>query len=279
MNLHLAAVAVVIACGFAPCANAAEPVAPQEMTTTDGIRFGTWPAKPTKPAPTLFILSGSWQDALGSVTYRKAGTQLAERGYLCVSVDLPCHGADEQSKEKGLTGWRTRCDRNENLMAELTGRMTKVLDYLIAEKLADPERIAVVGTSRGGFAAMHFAIADPRVRCVAGYAPVTDLAKLSEFKGAEQSPLVQKLALANYADVLAAKGVWIIIGDRDVRVDTDSAITLARKISAAAAAKSLTPYVDLHVLSSPGHTTPTGAAELSAAWIEKQLTTPSPKSP
>jgi dienelactone hydrolase len=274
MKYYAWVLALSLACGFARAAPSAEAPALLPMTTADGVSFGIWPAKPTKPAPTLVILSGSWQDALGSETYRKAGTHLAEDGYLCVSVDLPCHGADVKPKESGLTGWRVRCDRGEDIMADLTGRLTKVLDYLIAEQLADPERIAVVGTSRGGFAAMHFAAADPRIRCVAGYAPVTDLAKLSEFKGAEQSPLVGKLALANYADALAAKGVWIIIGDRDLRVDTDSAIALARKISAAAVAKGLTPRVDLHVLSSPGHTSPPGAAETSAVWIDAQLNPP-----
>jgi pimeloyl-ACP methyl ester carboxylesterase len=272
MKMFFRLIAMLLACGFAPTSQAADAPALVPMTTTDGVKFGIWPAKPAMPLPTVFILSGAWQDALGSETYRKAGTDLAyHHGYLCVSVDLPCHGEDAKTKESGLTGWRVRCDRGEDVMADLSGRMSKVLDFLIAEKLADPQRVAVIGTSRGGFSALHFAAAEPRVRCAVGYAPVTDLAKLSEFKGAEQSPLVQKLALVNYADVLATKGVWIIIGDRDVRVDTDSAITLARKISAAAAAKNLTPRVELHVLSSPGHTTPAGAPELSAAWIEQQL--------
>lgn len=262
---------LIVGCSLGNVAAAADAPVPQAMTTDDGVKFGIWPAVPTEPAPTLFILSGSWQDALGSATYRKAGTQLAERGYLCVSVDLPCHGEDAQPKESGLTGWRVRCDRNEDVMADLTGRVTQVLDHLIARKLTDPARVAVCGTSRGGFAAIHCAIADPRLKCVAAYAPVTDLAALSEFRGGEDLPIVKRLALVKHADVLAERPVWIIIGDRDVRVSTDRAIALARKISAVAVAQNVTPRVDLHVLSSPGHTTPPGAAEQSAAWIDAIL--------
>jgi dienelactone hydrolase len=159
-------------------------------------------------------------------------------------------------------------------MADLTGRLTKVLDHLIAKKLTDPARVGIVGTSRGGFSAIHCAIADPRLKCVAAYAPVTDLAALSEFRGGEDLPIVKKLALVEYADILAERPVWIIIGDRDERVSTDRAIALARKISAVAVAKNVTPRVDLHVLSSPGHTTPAGAAETSAAWIDAILNPP-----
>jgi pimeloyl-ACP methyl ester carboxylesterase len=257
----------------ATIAQSAEPPAPQPMTTADGRTvFAVWPALPKQPAPTLFILSASWQDSLGSETFRKAGTQLAQHhGYLCVSVDLPCHGEDAKPKESGLTGWRVRAERDEDFIAELVDRLRKVLDFLITEKYADPARVAVVGTSRGGFAAIHFAAAEPRVKCVAAYAPVTDLAALSEFRGAEALPLVKRLALIERAAALADKPLWIIIGDRDVRVDSDCAIALARRVSAAATAKGVEPHVELHVLSSPGHTTPPGAAEQSAEWIERQL--------
>src|SRR5687767_9178128 len=82
---------IVLTILFSPAvAVSAEVPAPQAMATTDGVKFGVWPALPKQPAPTLFILSASWQDALGTETFRKAGTQLAaEHGYLCVSVDLP----------------------------------------------------------------------------------------------------------------------------------------------------------------------------------------------
>jgi dienelactone hydrolase len=123
-----------------------------------------------------------------------------------------------------------------------------VLDHLIAAGVADPERVAACGTSRGGFAALHFAAADPRVKCVAAFAPATDLGALSEFRGAGDHPLAARLALQRRDDDLAGRAVWLVIGDRDERVGTD------------------------HVVSEPrGHATPAGAAEQGAKWIEQQV--------
>lgn len=251
-------------------AAAAEPK-PIVLETPDGVRFGIWPTRPQAPAPVLFILSGPIEDALGTETFRKAGNLLGPKGYLCVSVDLPCHGADATPDENSLKGWRVRSERGEDVVADLTGRLRKVLDYLIAEKLADPEYIAACGTSRGGFMALHFAASDPRVRCVAAYAPVADLAALTEFKGAEENPLVKKIALVNQADALAGRAVWIVIGNHDLRVDTDRTIALARSINKSAQAQKLPSRVDLLVLQAEGHRCPDGAVETSAAWIEQNI--------
>ena len=121
--------------------------------------------------------------------------------------------------------------------------------------------MAACGTSRGGFAALHFAAADPRVKCVAAFAPVTDLGALTEFRGAEQNPLVARLALEHRADDLAGRAIWLIIGDRDDRVGTDNVIRFARSVTAASLKNGETAHVTLHVVPEPkGHTTPAGAA-------------------
>jgi hypothetical protein len=107
---------------------------------------------------------------------------------------------------------------------------------------------------------------------LAAYAPVTDLAVLREFRGAENSALVQSLALIRQVEKLAGRAVWIVIGDRDERVGSDDAIALARRITKAALAQGRDSRVDLHVVAEPcGHTTPAGAAAQSADWIRKQL--------
>lgn len=258
-------------CGEEAAKPNAEPI--QILTTKDGVRFGLWPQRPDRPAPTLVVLASSIEETLSSPYFRQSGHILARQGYLCVSVDLPCHGQETRPQESpGLSGWRVRTDRDEDFVADATDRMRKVMDYLIAERLADPERIGVLGTSRGGFMALHFAASDPRVKCVAAFAPVTDLGALSEFRGAEHQPLVRRLAIEKQADALANRAIWLVIGDRDARVGTDLAIQFARLVTAASLAKQLSPRVDLHVLASPqGHTTPAGSAEQAAIWIDKQM--------
>jgi len=157
-------------------------------------------------------------------------------------------------------------------VAETNKRLAQVLDHLIAAGYTNATKVAVCGTSRGGYLALHFAAHEPRVKCVVAYAPVTELGALREFHGAEKNALVQSLALNQQAMSLAGRAVWIIIGDQDNRVGTDHTIDLARQITKASIAKKNTSRVDLHVVAEPrGHTTPADAPEQSARWIRRQI--------
>ena len=245
----------------------------QVIETRSGVQFGIWGDLPATPSPTLIVLAGTIDGTLSSAYFRQAGTALTDLGYLCVSVDLPCHGEQQRKDEPGgLSGWRHRCEQSDDFVAETNKRLAQVLDHLIEGRHTDAARVAACGTSRGGFLALHFAAYDPRVKCVAAYAPVTELAALSEFRGAEDNALVQSLALSQQAEKLADRKVWVIIGDRDERVGTDRAITLARRITKAALAHGHDGRVDLHVVTEPrGHMTPAGAAAQSADWIRRQF--------
>ena len=234
------------------------------------MRFGLWGNDVVAPAATLFIFASTIEQTLGDPYYRQCGTALAEKGYLCVSLDLPCHGLEKRPEEpEGLAGWRYRIDHGEGkFISELNSKIFAVLDYLITNGYTDPERVAVCGTSRGGFAALHFAASDARVKCAVAFAPVTDLAVLSEFAGAGQNPAVQALALTEQAENLAGRPIWMVIGDRDKRVGTDAAITYANSVWQTSQKKNMKAGLELHVMPEPrGHTTPAGASELAAAWI------------
>ena len=244
----------------------------QMLATGENINFAILGPKPAKPAPTLFIFALDADRTLNSETYRQAGNFLAQRGYLCVSIDLPCHGSQRRKGEAAeIKGWRQRIDAGENVMEEFTQRATKVLDYLIEEQYADPDKVAACGTSRGGFSACHFAMADPRIKCVAAYIPVADLRSISEFNGAETSLLLENISLIRNADKLAGRGVWISIGDRDLRVDTDRAVEFSRALSKSAA-NDPSRNIELRVSSIEGHNTPPDAARESAYWIDRTLT-------
>ncbi|MFV2069417.1 MAG: alpha/beta hydrolase family protein [Pirellulales bacterium] len=245
-------------------------------TTAGGVRFGLLGEPRQLPAPTLFVFASTIDTTLGGGNggyYLQAGSHLLDRGYLCVSVDLPCHGGERRPGEsEGLRGWRERFDRKEPFLKKLNGRLSAVLDHLIAAGLSNPDRVAACGVSRGGFVALHWAARDKRIRAVAGFAPVTDLAALSEFAGAADQSVLRAASVSQVADQLAGRPVWLAIGDRDVRVDTDRTIAFARAVSHASYAQDVDSHVELHVLPEPrGHTMPIDAFETAANWIERQI--------
>ena len=270
---------VCILTRVAACADVADTRPVEDSRTVElrqtetGVKFGIWGDKSTKPAPTLFVLAGTIEETLGDPYYRQSGNLLAEEGYLCVSVDLPSHGRQKRPDEpNGLDGWRFRARRDEDFVAETNQRLKRVLDHLIETGQTDAGRVAACGTSRGGFIALHFAAADDRVKCVAAFAPVTDLEVLKEFNGLDRHPRTRSLALSRQADKLAARPVWLVIGDQDRRVGTDNTISLARQITSASRENNVPSQVELHVMPEPrGHTTPSGAAEQAAGWIRWQL--------
>ena len=244
------------------------------MHTPDGIEFGIWGnTKRERPAPTLIVLATTIENTLNSAYYRRCGNQLTKRGYLCISINLPCHGDQRVASEpEGLPGWSQRAARNSDFVSEFNNRLSKVLDHLVKQGVSDPKKIAACGTSRGGFLALHAAIHDPRVKCVAGFAPVTDLSVLREFKSTSECQLVKELNLINRAKDLAGRKVWIVIGDQDKRVGTDHAVRLAREISRESRKLKLPSRVTLHVLPEPrGHTIPDEADRMAADWIFQQI--------
>jgi dienelactone hydrolase len=257
-----------------PVAVYAQPSKPandiQVLHTPEGVRFGLLGAKPAKPVPILFVFATSLEVSLGSKSYAECGTILAKHGFLSVSLDLPCHGKERTATDaEGIAGWRVRLEKGEDPVRELTARSSKVLDHLIQEGYADAKRIAACGTSRGGFMALHFAAAEPRIKCVAAFAPVTNLLALREFAATKAPERAKALALTNQAERLAGRPVWLCISNHDERVSTDDAIAFTRRVTAAAIAESKTkaPPIELHVMPSLGHSIHRTAHQEAAAWI------------
>ncbi len=243
------------------------------LETPGGIPFGLWGKKVAYPAPTLFVFSASVQESLGDPYYRQCGKTLADLGYLCVSLDLPGHGSDRREGEpEGLDAWRFRSDHDEDFVSPFTQQAKSVLDFLIESGYTAPDRVAVCGTSRGGFMALQFAAVEPRIRATAAFAPVTALGTLREFEGATDPSRVSELSLHARAGDLAGRSLWLVIGDRDKRVGTDEAIAFARAVTQSSIAKGKTADVTLIVKPEPkGHTTPEGSPNLAAEWIAEKL--------
>lgn len=109
--------------------------------------------------------------------------------------------------------------------------------------------------------------ADPRIAAAITLSPVTDLAALSEFTGMETNPLVRSTALVHLAPALAGRPVWISIGNRDRRVDTDRCIAFTRAVVAATPPEVKLAPLHLLVLPTDNHRQTDQAHEQAAAWL------------
>src|SRR5438876_6901322 len=88
-----------------PAARAGDEKKVHPLRTPDGIRFGLLGDKGPSPAPTVFVFATAFEDSLRNDEFNRAGRLLARHGYLCVALDVPCHGADHRDKEPaGLSG-------------------------------------------------------------------------------------------------------------------------------------------------------------------------------
>lgn len=244
------------------------------LTTKSGTRFGVFGPKPTKPAPTAFMLASSVDEAKTNRHYVEVGRQLALKGWVYVTIDIPCHGRDQRTGEPGgLDGWAHRLKKGEDLMGPFIKRCSDAIDHLVASGYTDAKRIAVCGTSRGGFCALHMAAADPRVGAVACISPVTNLLALREFSGMTRQQ-VHATNVAQYVDKLANRAVWISIGNSDERVSTQDCVDFAMRLVAAgrkADGNRTSVPVELLVGPSDGHRAVEGFNELAAQWIQKQV--------
>ena len=242
------------------------------LQTPSGVAFGLLGSKGPTPAPTLLVIANDIQTSLTSEDYNRIGKLLATKGFLCVALDAPCHGRDAQPGEpaNSLAGWRVRTEKGDAWLPTFTGRVRDVIAYLVKERYTDPQRLAVAGTSRGGFLACHVAAAEPRFRAVIAFAPVTELMLLNEFHGTAKVEAAKALDLSHVASKLAARSLWLCIGNHDDRVGTDAAIAFTRKVVGANSTKT-TADVMLIVTPTVGHSIHKTAHQEAAAWLLERI--------
>ena len=123
---------------------------------------------PAGPRPAIVMPHGG-PSARDTWEYDWLGQFLAARGYVVIQPNF-----------RGSAGYGKEF-LGENAFHEWRQVMSDIrdsADWLVKQKLADPNRVAVVGWSYGGYAALQSAAMDPRYKAVVAIAPVTDLKQL-----------------------------------------------------------------------------------------------------
>lgn len=255
----------------------ASPEKLQQRTTAGGVSFVMRGDPGPRPKPVIVCLAQSGAETLQTEPYAASGRELVRNGWLAVSLDIPGHGGEHrQGEPPGIEAWRVRIQKGQPFVDELARRVSAVLDHLILEKAIDPARIAIEGTSRGGFLAAHVAAREPRFKAVVMYAPVTNLELVTEFQPVKDHPGQKALALSHYAEKLADRRIWLVIGNSDGRVGTDSAIQFTREMVRAATRRKIPASVTLHVLATPGHASDASMHLDAVSWLQKQFPAAAP---
>lgn len=236
------------------------------------VRVAMLGPKPSSPAPTVLVFAIDAENTLQDPAYGEVASILHKSGYLCVSMDMPCHGEDTVRGEiEQLDGWHSRLINGRDIASEFVQKASAVLDALINEGYTRPDQIAVCGTSRGGLLAFTLAASDNRIKCAAAFSPITDLTFLHEFSDLSNKKIPQSMSWQQLATSLESKPVFICIGSQDERVGTDNAVAFSREIIRVASQEDAEPQVDLHILPSQGHHTPANAHQMAADWIIKTV--------
>jgi esterase FrsA len=202
------------------------------MRTPGGIEFVMIGTKRAQPAPLVVIMGNAAQQSLEDESIGLVGWLLQKQGFLSVALDLPCHGKDRRpgEPENGMSCWRTRLEKGENLLADYRTRLAGVIDHLVREGYADPARVGAAGVSRGGFMALHSAAAEPRLHYAVAFAPLTDLLALREFQGTTAAEPARALDVMLLAPKLVDRPVLLSIGNNDERVGTRHAMDFALRL-------------------------------------------------
>ena len=200
-------------------------------------------------------------NSLKAEPYNITPRMFLDAGHCGASFDLPCHGDREVSGQpRGIPGFCAEWRRGVDVFAGFVNEGRAVIDALIARKLAEPGRIFVSGTSRGGYCALRLMAADERIGAAAAFSPVTDWRVLKEFAEVKNTPEMADLALDRFAGSLAGRAVWIAIGNCDARVGTDACLRFAEAVlRTEAGAGCSSSRFELHVVPERNH-------QLSENW-------------
>jgi dienelactone hydrolase len=215
-------------------------------------------AAPAAPAPDpalLLTFSGTRQMSTERSPYVMAAQAFTSAGHYALSFDLPCHGDRIDVHGEGIAGFCADLIAGGDPFARFIADGKAAIDACLERGIGSSGKIFAYGISRGGYCALRLAAADPRIRGVAGIAPVTDWRVLKEFAQVRDRPVVEATVLDHVAPALARRPVFMIIGNRDARVGTHCCLRFAQRLFEAEAGQNASAS-ELHVIDSPGHGLP-----------------------
>lgn len=243
-------------------------------SSTDVPIFHVGPHLSLKPLPAFIYFALSGEESLGTPPYNEPITLLQREAIHCFSFTLPAHGHGFENKS-AISQWAKDLEKKPSLLNSFIESCKINIQNLIDQGYIDPKHIAVGGLSRGGFIATHLAAKDNRIKTILGYAPLTDLAYLDEFKALPDQSLVHSLSLEAITGYLTKKKLRFYIGNRDTRVGTVPCFNFINKLVEEAHIQGLRS-ADVELIISPsvghkGHGTLPPVFASGVEWLKKEL--------
>jgi len=200
--------------------------------------------------PALFYFALSGIQSLTLDPFNQPIAHLENKPLRSFSISLPGHGQGHDPAA-AISCWAEHFEAGDDIIEAFVTSAQEAIDHLISEGFVDESAIAVVGLSRGGFAAAHLAARDKRIKTLLAYAPLTDLMVTKEFSHIPEKEIYK---LENLADKLIHKAIRLYIGNHDTRVGTDACFRFVQSVVAAATHQRIrSPKVELIVSPSIGH--------------------------
>ncbi len=225
------------------------------------------------PLPSIFYFAATGRESLDLNPFNELVLFLENDPIHIFSFTIPGHGQDLTPSEV-MSFWADEMAHDRNPIDEFLQQSLSSIEYLIEKEYSDPNRLATAGLSRGGFLATHLAACDPRLRIILGFAPITQLAALGEFKELNHH-MVSSLSLTSIKDKLIDKKLRYYIGNRDLKVGTQECFQFVHDLTETAYAKGFrSPQAELIITPSighKGHGTPLSSFHDGAEWLRKQL--------
>ncbi len=162
-----------------PEVGAWRPVQAARLTARDGVAFSAYLTRPdplrfgTGPWPLVVLVHGGPWSSRFTWTLERRAQKWADRGYATLAVNF-----------RGTAGFGWESLQRESFSEDrMLHDVEDAVAWAVAERAADSSRIAVVGSSFGGYAALRFAGAtDSLARCtVAGLPRASVMTQLETY--------------------------------------------------------------------------------------------------
>lgn len=221
------------------------------------------------PLPAVFYFALSAHDSLHLDPYNQPAVFLSSPKLRIFSITLPGH--DILPPTQALQFWADEIHHGRDVIHTFVEEVASYIHHLIAQHAIDPQKIGMMGLSRGAFIAAHAAALLPEISCLLGFAPLTRLENAEEF----QDLHVERWNLSHLAEKLYNRTMRFFIGNRDKKVGTENCFQFISDLAETAFQHKISSSpIELIIGPSIGHkghgTSPQVFRE-GVSWLEKKL--------